>query len=318
MQQSLVCWWNTITVYVKWTYFTYQNVLHDVPDFDERKKLLSELKNRLEALLSPKLISSFQTHSLGEAQRYVLIFTNIERYPQLKNYYIGCHKASCGLEVYCWQIYSDIFFFQSGIQQLWTSLHSPDKPLLDYLSSFYDELLSKWHGEYSWASQVFPDPLAMLSCVFSEGVESLHPPLSQCLNVAIQAAPQPLTTLLQLRQVPLNTILQPNAGRSQSCCSFFYLFFFVSGSTEICQGVGESCERMWSANGGSLSSGWVDSLSLLSVAGQVPQHGVTAAQTPATLNTTGTSCILDLLHLREQHYSYKISFTHSTKCLMQY
>ena len=90
---------------------------------------------------------------------------------------------------------------QYVIEQLWTSLHSPDKPLLDYLSSFYDELLSKWHSEFSWASQVFPDPLGMLSCVFSEGVESLHPPLAQCLSVAIQAAPQPLTTLLQLREV---------------------------------------------------------------------------------------------------------------------
>lgn len=91
--------------------------------------------------------------------------------------------------------------FQYVIEQLWSSLHSPDKPLLDYLSSFYDELLSKWHSEFSWASQVFPDPLGMLSCVFSEGVESLHPPLAQCLNVATQAAAQPLTTLLQLREV---------------------------------------------------------------------------------------------------------------------
>ena len=70
-----------------------QDVLHDVPDFEKRKQLLSELKNRLEALLSPRLISSFQTHSLPEAQRYVAIFTDIQRYPQLKNYYIGCHKV---------------------------------------------------------------------------------------------------------------------------------------------------------------------------------------------------------------------------------
>ena len=94
-----------------------------------------------------------------------------------------------------------IFSMQYVIEQLWSNLHSPDKPLSDYLSSFYDELLSKWHSEFSWASQVFPDPLGMLSCVFSEGVESLHPPLSQCLSVAIQAAPQPLNTLLQLREV---------------------------------------------------------------------------------------------------------------------
>ena len=114
---------------------------------------------------------------------------------------------------------------QSGIQQLWSSLHSNDKPLVNYLSSFYDELLSKWHSEYSWASQVFPDPLGMLSCVFSEGVESLHPPLVQCLNVAIQAAAQPLKTLIQLRQVSISVFstayLRDRGPLSLQCYIFF-------------------------------------------------------------------------------------------------
>lgn len=84
-----------------------QDVLHDVPDFEERKKLLSELKNRLEALLSPQLISSFQTHSLAEAKRYVTIFTGIHRYPQLKNYYIGCHKVRSGAVVFSLKIFAE-------------------------------------------------------------------------------------------------------------------------------------------------------------------------------------------------------------------
>ena len=108
---------------------------------------------------------------------------------------------------------------QYVIEQLWSNLHSPDKPLSDYLSSFYDELLSKWHSEFSWASQVFPDPLGMLSCVFSEGVESLHPPLSQCLSVAIQAAPQPLNTLLQLREVCARSIIYVCVYETQSVCA---------------------------------------------------------------------------------------------------
>ena len=40
-------------------------VLHDVPDYNERHKLLEGLKNKLEALLSPKLVSAFNSHSLG-------------------------------------------------------------------------------------------------------------------------------------------------------------------------------------------------------------------------------------------------------------
>jgi hypothetical protein len=40
-------------------------VLHDVPDYNERHKLLEGLKNKLEAILSPKLVSAFNSHSLG-------------------------------------------------------------------------------------------------------------------------------------------------------------------------------------------------------------------------------------------------------------
>ena len=42
-----------------------QNVLHDVPDYEERKRLLESLKNRLEALLSPRLVAAFTAHNLG-------------------------------------------------------------------------------------------------------------------------------------------------------------------------------------------------------------------------------------------------------------
>ena len=44
-----------------------QNVLEDVPDFAERKRLLESLKNRLEALLSTKLVTAFNGHLLGRA-----------------------------------------------------------------------------------------------------------------------------------------------------------------------------------------------------------------------------------------------------------
>ena len=40
-----------------------------MPDYDDRKKLLESLKNRLEALLSPKLITSFNEHNTSEGGR---------------------------------------------------------------------------------------------------------------------------------------------------------------------------------------------------------------------------------------------------------
>ena len=36
-----------------------------MPDFEDRRRLLESLKNRLEALLTPKLMSAFYTRSVG-------------------------------------------------------------------------------------------------------------------------------------------------------------------------------------------------------------------------------------------------------------
>ena len=41
-------------------------MLQDVPDFAERKRLLESLKNKLEALLSTKLVAAFNGHLLGK------------------------------------------------------------------------------------------------------------------------------------------------------------------------------------------------------------------------------------------------------------
>lgn len=41
-------------------------MLQDVPDYAQRRRLLEGLKNRLEALLSPKIVAAFNNHSLGK------------------------------------------------------------------------------------------------------------------------------------------------------------------------------------------------------------------------------------------------------------
>ena len=50
-----------------------QNVLEDVPDFAERKRLLESLKNKLEALLSTKLVTAFNGHLLGKKLHFFLL-----------------------------------------------------------------------------------------------------------------------------------------------------------------------------------------------------------------------------------------------------
>ena len=40
-------------------------MLHDVADFEDRRRYLESLKDRLEALVAPKLIAAFNSHSSG-------------------------------------------------------------------------------------------------------------------------------------------------------------------------------------------------------------------------------------------------------------
>lgn len=84
--------------------------------------------------------------TIGDAVKYVQIFADIERSSQVKNYYIGCHKVRTGKI----SGHNNHTHPQGSILHLWSSLQSSTSPLTSYLSTFYDELLSKWHAEVEW------------------------------------------------------------------------------------------------------------------------------------------------------------------------
>ncbi|XP_028395238.1 conserved oligomeric Golgi complex subunit 7-like [Dendronephthya gigantea] len=160
-------------------------VLHDVPDYNERHKLLEGLKNKLEALLSPKLVSAFNSHSLEESQEYFQIFHDIDRLDQLKNYYIRCHK--------------------SKLLQSWKDIQEedPSQTMLDWLSVFYNSLLSTWHSELTWCSQVFGNPGIVLCLLMSQTLNHLEPPFSVCVKEFVRDEAYPLQQLIDLKQVTL-------------------------------------------------------------------------------------------------------------------
>lgn len=153
-------------------------VLHDVADFEDRRRSLESLKNRLEALLTPKLMTAFYTRSVDEVKRLAAMFSTMGRNSQLRSYYIANYKTEIG--------------------RLWS--YDITKPLLPSLSQFYDELLSKWYSEYSWCSQVFPDPQSTVSVLFCQALEALDPPLDTCLGRAVETSTNPLESFAEFRQ----------------------------------------------------------------------------------------------------------------------
>jgi len=157
-------------------------VLQDVPDYEDRYRLLETLKNKLEAVLSTKLVTTFNTHNLEDAKYYVQIFTELDRLSQLQTYYNNCHKSS--------------------LVSTWSEIRDdPNKPMVSWLPTFFDHLLALWHREITWCGQVFPQPVHALSNLLSQAINNLHPSIPICIEDALKDEEDSLETLIQLLQI---------------------------------------------------------------------------------------------------------------------
>lgn len=106
--------------------------------------------------------------SADQAKLFVKVFTEIDRMPQLLAYYYKCHKVSVtGLSITFRMIlrkilFSDVFpvftcllwLLQGQLVSMWQDLSQSELSLNQQLSEFYDTLLSSWHSQLQWSSQV--------------------------------------------------------------------------------------------------------------------------------------------------------------------
>ncbi|XP_052083064.1 conserved oligomeric Golgi complex subunit 7-like [Mytilus californianus] len=157
-------------------------MLVDTPDYADRCQHLEKLKNRLEAMLSPQLISAFNNQSIEAARNYTKMFADIDRLPQLYKYYHKCHKTS---------LLAD---WKDLIQS------KGDNTLKEWLTEYYDQLLSTWHVQMKWCQQVFSDPLPIVCELITETLATLDPPLASCFATYLQGK-EPLLALIEIKQI---------------------------------------------------------------------------------------------------------------------
>ncbi|KAI0226392.1 Conserved oligomeric Golgi complex subunit 7 [Lamellibrachia satsuma] len=160
-------------------------MLTDVPDYADRCQFLETLKNRLEAVLSPQVVAAFSAQSVESAQMYAQIFSDIGRLPQLTKYYHKCHK---GHLLQSWRS-----VVQTG------GAHDNDLP--EQLSVFYDQLMSMWHSQIKWCTQVFTDPAPIVVDLLTEVLNDLDPSPSSLISRHIDGDNQPVAALIQLKQL---------------------------------------------------------------------------------------------------------------------
>ncbi|XP_014209345.1 conserved oligomeric Golgi complex subunit 7 isoform X2 [Copidosoma floridanum] len=160
--------------------------LANAPDHEDKKLQLEGLKNRLEAAASPKLVQAFTVGSLDQSKIYVDIFTKIDRLPQLLKYFHNCLKITLTQE---WR--KTIEFAQ-------------DENITYWLKMYLDKLLSSWHDQVKWCSQVFPANTVLVTLVelYADLLLSLEPSLPHCVESALkqQSNAIKLSILLELKQ----------------------------------------------------------------------------------------------------------------------
>uniref|UniRef100_A0A8C9SRA1 Conserved oligomeric Golgi complex subunit 7 n=1 Tax=Scleropages formosus TaxID=113540 RepID=A0A8C9SRA1_SCLFO len=161
-------------------------MLVDTPDYSEKCVHLEALKNRLEALASPQIVATFSSQSVEQAKLFVKVFTEIDRMPQLLAYYYKCHKVH--------------------LVGAWQDLCQSELSFNKQLSEFYDTLLSAWHSQLQWSSQVFKNPYEVVTVLLIQTLGAMVPSMPVCLSTAMDRTPQEdkLETLLELYQTTAN------------------------------------------------------------------------------------------------------------------
>lgn len=177
-------------------------MLVDTPDYSEKCVHLEALKNRLEALASPQIVATFNSMSIDQAKLFVKVFTEIDRMPQLLAYYYKCHKGQ--------------------LASMWQDISQSELSLNHQLTEFYDTLLSTWHSQLQWTSQVFKNPYEVVTVLLIQTLGAMVPSIPVCLGSAMERASQDqrLDTLLELHHTTatfghsLETAMLPHLGET--------------------------------------------------------------------------------------------------------
>ncbi|XP_046623336.1 conserved oligomeric Golgi complex subunit 7 [Neodiprion virginianus] len=162
-------------------------MLANVLDYEDKKLQLEGLKNRLEAMASPRLVQAFTASSLEQSKMYVNIFNKMDRLPQLLKYYHNCLKVSLGQE---WR--------KTIEEQL-----EQEETVVCWLRIYYDKLLSTWLTQVKWCNQVFPNSsIDTLVDVYADLLRSLSPNFIECIEGALkqESSDIHLATLILLKE----------------------------------------------------------------------------------------------------------------------
>lgn len=159
------------------------SILTNAHDFEEKKLELESFKNQLEAMASPLLLQAFTSKSIEQTKKYVEVFKNINRLPQLLKLYSQNQKS---LLIQAWDIMSDI---------------ESEENMLDSFQNFYAVLISTWQEQIKWCDSVFSHTrsVEILLELYRDLCIVLNPKFSRYMENNLKQVAEPLNLLLDLK-----------------------------------------------------------------------------------------------------------------------
>lgn len=108
-----------------------------LPGQSERESQIEGFKNRLEALASPSVVQCLSKGDVQQSQKYVQIFSDMDRSHQLIQYYLTVQKRT--------------------LQQHWSETIelSQNSSSTQYLREFYNYLFEYYQKQQKWCASVF-------------------------------------------------------------------------------------------------------------------------------------------------------------------
>ena len=149
-----------------------------LPGQSERESQIEGFKNRLEALASTAVVQCFTNGDVEQSKYYVEIFTNMDRLPQLIQYYLTVQKRI--------------------LQQQWaeTVELSQNSSSTAFLREFYDNLFQYYQKQQKWCTAVFgPAQSFTPVSVLAELLPNLQPTRENTVVSCLKRNDDKLTTL---------------------------------------------------------------------------------------------------------------------------
>ncbi|CAF1091088.1 unnamed protein product [Didymodactylos carnosus] len=130
-------------------------ILTDVPDYTDRVQKLEKLKNRLEALISPTVVASFNSQDVEVARSFAQVFQSMERSEQLEQLYVSCAKNR----------------IETKIDEI---IETNDSDHETILISLYDYFSTVWQDETRWCMKIFSHPIRVVLALLLNGLKLFH------------------------------------------------------------------------------------------------------------------------------------------------